>query len=202
MSSSSMPRRRAGRSGRNGGQVIPGLRLRSRRARSDARRERGERLWRFAGGAADFVLDLVARHELDCERGAPRGSRGSIPRRPRCAHGSASTTGRSAGPGRIPEPRASRGRSPVPISTSADSPTTGQRHCSRCPTRASSARAALAAGARVHAGARVVKLDADGSAGARSRATGASGARRRRGQSRPMRTPTGSCRVSPNRSSR
>ena len=55
-----------GASGRNGGQVIPGLKYDPGELETMLGRERGERLWRFAGGAADFVLDLVAQHGLDC----------------------------------------------------------------------------------------------------------------------------------------
>ena len=55
-----------GASGRNGGQVIPGLKYDPGELEAMFGRERGERIWRFAGGAADFVLDLMARHGLDC----------------------------------------------------------------------------------------------------------------------------------------
>jgi glycine/D-amino acid oxidase-like deaminating enzyme len=55
-----------GASGRSGGQVIPGLKYDPGELEAMFGRERGERLWRFAGGAADFVFDLVARHGLDC----------------------------------------------------------------------------------------------------------------------------------------
>jgi glycine/D-amino acid oxidase-like deaminating enzyme len=55
-----------GASGRNGGQIIPGLKYDPGELEAMFGRERGERIWRFAGGAADFVLDLVARHGLDC----------------------------------------------------------------------------------------------------------------------------------------
>ena len=55
-----------GASGRNGGQVIPGLKYDPSELEAMFGRERGERIWRFAGAAADFVFDLVARHRLDC----------------------------------------------------------------------------------------------------------------------------------------
>ena len=55
-----------GASGRNGGQVIPGLKYDPAELEAMYGRDRGERIWRFAGAAADFVLDLVARHMLDC----------------------------------------------------------------------------------------------------------------------------------------
>ncbi|MCC6869584.1 MAG: FAD-binding oxidoreductase [Burkholderiales bacterium] len=61
-----------GASGRNGGQVIPGLKYDPSELETKFGRERGERLWRFAGATADFVLDLVARHGLACSaRRAP-----------------------------------------------------------------------------------------------------------------------------------
>lgn len=56
-----------GASGRNGGQVIPGLKYDPGELEAMFGHERGERIWRFAGAAADFVFDLVARHGLDCD---------------------------------------------------------------------------------------------------------------------------------------
>jgi glycine/D-amino acid oxidase-like deaminating enzyme len=55
-----------GASGRNGGQVIPGLKYDPSELEAMFGRERGTRIWQFAGAAADFVLDLVARQALDC----------------------------------------------------------------------------------------------------------------------------------------
>ena len=55
-----------GASGRNGGQVIPGLKYDPSELEAMLGRERGERVWRFAGSVADFVFDLVAKHKLDC----------------------------------------------------------------------------------------------------------------------------------------
>jgi glycine/D-amino acid oxidase-like deaminating enzyme len=56
-----------GASGRNGGQIIPGLKYDPDEIEAMLGRERGERLWRFAGGTADLVFDLVARHGLAAE---------------------------------------------------------------------------------------------------------------------------------------
>jgi glycine/D-amino acid oxidase-like deaminating enzyme len=56
-----------GASGRNGGQVIPGLKYDPDELEAMLGRERGERLWRFAGATADTVFDLVARHGLQAE---------------------------------------------------------------------------------------------------------------------------------------
>ena len=56
-----------GASGRNGGQVIPGLKYDPDEIEATFGSERGERLWRFAGATADVVFDLVARHSLRVE---------------------------------------------------------------------------------------------------------------------------------------
>src|SRR5216683_2900870 len=56
-----------GASGRNGGQIIPGLKCDPDEIEAMFGRERGERLWRFAGRTADVVFDLVARHGLAAE---------------------------------------------------------------------------------------------------------------------------------------
>jgi len=54
-----------GGSGRNGGQVIPGLKYDPADLVAKFGRERGERLARFAGGTADTVFDLIERHGMD-----------------------------------------------------------------------------------------------------------------------------------------
>jgi glycine/D-amino acid oxidase-like deaminating enzyme len=56
-----------GASGRNGGQIIPGLKYDPDELETMLGRERGERLWRFAGATADTLVDLVARHGLRAE---------------------------------------------------------------------------------------------------------------------------------------
>ncbi len=56
-----------GASGRSGGQVIPGLKYDPEEIEAVMGRERGERLWRFAGSTADFVFDLVARLGLKAQ---------------------------------------------------------------------------------------------------------------------------------------
>lgn len=56
-----------GASGRNGGQVICGLKLDPDELVAKYGAERGERLAAFAGGVADLVFDLVARHGIDCQ---------------------------------------------------------------------------------------------------------------------------------------
>ena len=56
-----------GASGRNGGQVIPGLKHDPDEIEATLGRERGERLWRFAGATADFVFNLINRLGLKAE---------------------------------------------------------------------------------------------------------------------------------------
>ena len=57
----------AGASGRNGGQVIPGLKLDPRELEATLGPERGARLTELVGGAADFVFHLVRRHRIECD---------------------------------------------------------------------------------------------------------------------------------------
>ena len=54
-----------GGSGRNGGQVIPGLKYDPDALISLFGAERGERLVRFAGSTADSVFNLIERHAMD-----------------------------------------------------------------------------------------------------------------------------------------
>jgi len=54
-----------GASGRNGGQVIPGLKYDPAEMISMFGTERGARLVAFAGGTADAVFDLIAKNNLD-----------------------------------------------------------------------------------------------------------------------------------------
>lgn len=53
-------------SGRNGGQVVPGLKPRADRVVAAFGPERGRRMLDFAHGAADRTFDLIARHGIDC----------------------------------------------------------------------------------------------------------------------------------------
>lgn len=55
-----------GASGRNGGQVIPGLKYDPDDLMAKFGPARGQALVDLAGGAADAVFDLVARHQIDC----------------------------------------------------------------------------------------------------------------------------------------
>jgi glycine/D-amino acid oxidase-like deaminating enzyme len=55
-----------GAAGRNGGQVIPGLKLDPDDVERRFGAERGGRLIDFAGAAPDLVFELVAKHGIDC----------------------------------------------------------------------------------------------------------------------------------------
>ncbi len=55
-----------GAAGRNGGQVIPGLKLDPDELERRFGARRGARLVEFAGAAPDLVFDLVAKHGIDC----------------------------------------------------------------------------------------------------------------------------------------
>jgi glycine/D-amino acid oxidase-like deaminating enzyme len=54
-----------GASGRNGGQVIPGLKYDPDELIAKFGEERGRRLVAFAAGTADAVFDLIAKHAMD-----------------------------------------------------------------------------------------------------------------------------------------
>ncbi|MGK0593277.1 FAD-dependent oxidoreductase, partial [Bordetella bronchiseptica] len=55
-----------GASGRNGGQVIPGIKHDPDEILARHGRERGEPLLHMVGTAADTVFDLIDRYGLDC----------------------------------------------------------------------------------------------------------------------------------------
>jgi glycine/D-amino acid oxidase-like deaminating enzyme len=57
-----------GASGRNGGQVIPGLKYDPNEIIGLYGPERGERLIAFAAGTADAVFDLIEKHHMDVPR--------------------------------------------------------------------------------------------------------------------------------------
>lgn len=57
-----------GASGRNGGQVIPGLKFDPDEIARIYGGERGQRLIEFAGGTADVVFDLIEKHRMDVPR--------------------------------------------------------------------------------------------------------------------------------------
>src|SRR6266849_10228522 len=55
-----------GASGRNGGQIIPGLKDDPDELERRFGEEPGRRMWEIAGGAADTLFALIARHGIDC----------------------------------------------------------------------------------------------------------------------------------------
>lgn len=56
-----------GASGRNGGQINPGLKDGPARILEAFGAEMGSRMIAMSGGAADLVFELVARHRIDCD---------------------------------------------------------------------------------------------------------------------------------------
>jgi glycine/D-amino acid oxidase-like deaminating enzyme len=54
-------------SGRNGGQIVPGLKPRADHVIAEFGAERGRRMLDFAHAAADRAFDLIARHRIDCD---------------------------------------------------------------------------------------------------------------------------------------
>jgi glycine/D-amino acid oxidase-like deaminating enzyme len=84
-----------GASGRNGGQVIPGLKLDPSEMRAKYGDDLGRRLTKTVGGTADLVFDLIKRHSIDCDaarngwiQGAP-GPKGMVEVRRRAEEWSA-----------------------------------------------------------------------------------------------------------------
>ena len=55
-----------GASGRNGGQIIPGLKDDPDELERRFGAATGRRMWEIAGGAADLVFELIARHKIAC----------------------------------------------------------------------------------------------------------------------------------------
>jgi glycine/D-amino acid oxidase-like deaminating enzyme len=56
-----------GASGRNGGQVIAGLKLTPDELRARFGAERGEAIAAFAGAAPDVIFELIERHRIECD---------------------------------------------------------------------------------------------------------------------------------------
>ena len=161
-----------GASGRNGGQLIPGLKYDPDDIEARFGRERGERLWRFAGGTADFVFNLVERLGLKAEARRTAWIQGvhspkaAIRARSRAeqwqrrgadvAYVDAKEAERLTGTG-------------IYVGAFVDS----RAGCLQPLSYARElARAAMAAGARVHGGARVVTLKTSGDGWKATTATG------------------------------
>lgn len=60
-----------GASGRNGGQIIPGMKLERADLIAKLGPEAGERLFAWGGDFADFALGLIERHGIDCLASQP-----------------------------------------------------------------------------------------------------------------------------------
>jgi glycine/D-amino acid oxidase-like deaminating enzyme len=56
-----------GASGRNGGQVIPGLKALPKEIIQHFGTDRGEKIVEFAGSAADTVFEMIDRYNIDCD---------------------------------------------------------------------------------------------------------------------------------------
>ena len=96
-----------GASGRNGGQVIPGLKLDPDAIEAWLGPERGGRVVELVGGAADFVFDLVRRHAIPCEVAPVRLDQGR-------SHGGGPAGGDRDGPRVAPARRPGRGAGSAP----------------------------------------------------------------------------------------
>ncbi len=56
-----------GASGRNGGQVIPGLKLYPEEVRKQLGDEKGNAVINATNGSADLVFDLIKKYQIDCK---------------------------------------------------------------------------------------------------------------------------------------
>lgn len=60
-----------GASGRNGGQIIPGLKAERSELVATLGQERGERLFEWSGQFSNETLDLIRRHKIECQASQP-----------------------------------------------------------------------------------------------------------------------------------
>jgi glycine/D-amino acid oxidase-like deaminating enzyme len=60
-----------GASGRNGGQIIPGFKAERSELVQRVGEERAERLFAWSGTFVDTTLDIIKRHNIDCQAGRP-----------------------------------------------------------------------------------------------------------------------------------
>lgn len=70
-----------GASGRNGGQVNPGLKLAPDELEQEFGRERGRRMIEFSFGAVDRVFEIVAKYAIDCDLVRGGGLRAAVNQR-------------------------------------------------------------------------------------------------------------------------
>ncbi len=162
-----------GASGRNGGQLIPGLKYDPDAIEALLGRARGERLWRFAGATADFVFALVDRLGLRAET-----------RRTAWIQGVHSQKAAKLARARAEQWR-SRGADVAYVGAQEARRLIGggdyvgafiDRRAGRLQPLSYArelARAAVAAGARIHGGSRVVSLEKQGGGWLARTATGA-----------------------------
>ncbi len=151
-----------GASGRNGGQIIPGLKYDPAELESMFGHERGKRLWQFAGRTADVVFDLIDRHKLNC--GARRSawiqgvhSHAAAERSKRRA---ADWQSRGAAVEYLDQSRAAKiSGTSIYVGAFADYRAGALQPLSFARELA---RAALAAGARIHGKTRIITLERDG----------------------------------------
>jgi glycine/D-amino acid oxidase-like deaminating enzyme len=147
-----------GASGRNGGQVIPGLKLDPSELRAKYGEERGRALTTTVGATADLVFDLIEHHQIDCDarrsgwiQGAP-GPKGLAQVHRRAEEWSAEGADVPCSSGTRCAP------APDLVPTSEHSWIGAAAPSSRCPMRAAW-RAATAAGACIHGGSPALALE-------------------------------------------
>ena len=162
-----------GASGRNGGQLIPGLKHDPDEIEGALGRERGERLWRFAGGTADFVFDLVQRLGLEAEARRTAWVQGIHSEKAalRARARAEQWQSRGADVAYVEAPQAERlTGANIYVGAFLDR----RAGCLQPLSYARElARAANSAGARIHGGSRVVSLDRRGQSWAARTASGA-----------------------------
>ena len=162
-----------GASGRNGGQLIPGLKHDPDEIEATLGRTRGERLWRFAAGTADFVLALVERLGLQAQARRTVWIQGVHSEKAAVLARARAEQWRSRGAD-VGFVGAQEARRLIGGGDYVGAFVDRRGGCLQPLSYARElARAAIAAGARVHGGARVVSLDRQNG---RWRATTAAGA--------------------------
>ena len=109
-----------GASGRNGGQVNPGLKHDPDQVEKDFGADLGGRMVGLSGDAPNVVFDLIERHQIECDAlqsGTLRAAIGGARWRRSAAHGGAVAA--RGMPVELLERDASRASSPARIATSA-----------------------------------------------------------------------------------
>lgn len=162
-----------GASGRNGGQLIPGVKCDPDAIEALLGSERGERLWRFAGSTADFVFALVERLDLKAEARRTAWIQGVHSEKAAKPARSRAEQWRSRGAD-VDYVGAEEARRLIGGGDYVGAFVDRRAGCLQPLSYARElARAAIAAGARIHGGSRTISLDRQGGGW---RATTASGA--------------------------